>query len=142
MSDSHHPGALAANQLKLADDPWSLERDQRLELEAALAGSQAHWQPRLAALLEPPRLAPTFPAFLLATTPFRHLADGIGQARRPGELDTGTADQLQRFVDRYRDYLLETDAAAPTAAGDLERDVLLAARDRHPVLPAILQPRR
>jgi hypothetical protein len=49
---------------------------------------------------------------------------------------------LQRFVDRYRDYLLETDAAAPTAAGDLERDVLLAARDRHPVLPAILQPRR
>ena len=34
-----------------------------------------------------------------------HLADAIGDATSGHQLDTGAADELQRFVDRYREYL-------------------------------------
>jgi len=61
----------------------------------------------LPALVEPPAPNSNFPAFLLETEPFAPLRRAIGDARTSAELDTATADQLQRFVDRYRDYLLE-----------------------------------
>ncbi|MGE3879117.1 MAG: hypothetical protein AB7I19_08675 [Planctomycetota bacterium] len=86
-------------------DPWSLTAAERRCLRSAFQREQARWLPRVATLVEPPAPAQSFPAFLLETAPFRDLRDGIGQAKKLSELDTATADRLQRFVDRYRDWL-------------------------------------
>jgi hypothetical protein len=86
-------------------DPWSLTLAERRELRRAMASAQAAWLPRIQGLIEPPPIDGTFPAFLLSTPAFADLAQGIGPARRAHELCTATADRLQRFVDRYRDYL-------------------------------------
>jgi hypothetical protein len=86
-------------------DPWSLTLAERRTLRRAMGGAQNAWLPRVARLVEPPPLDASFPAFLLATPAFADLADGIGAARSASDLCTATADRLQRFVDRYRDYL-------------------------------------
>lgn len=96
----------AADLIRLLEfDPWSLTPAERRELRQTLADAQRTWLPRIAALVEPPPLDGTFPAFLLGTPPFVDLATGIGDAIARHQLDTATADRLQRFVDRYRDYL-------------------------------------
>jgi hypothetical protein len=92
-------------QIKLIDDPWSLTHQERLDLRATFAEAQVAWLRQIADLVEPPAIDDAFPAFLLATAPFAHLAHAIGDARNPTDLDTGTADALQRFVDRYRSFL-------------------------------------
>ena len=93
--------------IRLADDPWSLTHAERLGLRESLAAEQARWLTRLGGLIEPPDLDDSFPAYLLGTPPFSHIAASIGPARRRQELDTGTADELQRFVDHYRSFLIE-----------------------------------
>jgi hypothetical protein len=95
----------SALQIKLIDDPWSLTHQERLDLRATLAAAQVAWLRRIEDLVEPPAIDDAFPAFLLATAPFAHLGHAIGDARSPTDLDTGTADALQRFVDRYRSFL-------------------------------------
>ena len=87
------------------DDAWALSSDRRHELARQMQAQQDHWLPRLRNLVEPPAPGPDFPAFLLATRPFAGLRAAIGGAQDLHELDVGTADQLQRFVDVYRDYL-------------------------------------
>ena len=108
----HDPSSLAtldreqtALQIKLADDPWSLTHRERLVLRDSLADAQGHWLPRIEGLVEPPAVDAAFPAFLLETTPFAPLARAIGDTQNRVELDTGTADALQHFVDRYRSFL-------------------------------------
>jgi hypothetical protein len=89
----------------LGFDPWSLTLAERRLLRHVHDREQAAWLPRLGRLVEPPAPGQGFPAFLLATQPFADLRDGIGKAKSMLELDTATADRLQRFVDRYRDWL-------------------------------------
>lgn len=101
-----HPQAIALPpEAKLLDDPWSLTQAERRHLLAARAASQEVWMRVLPALVEPPAPAGGFPAFLLDTQPFARLRQAIGAARTRSELDTATADELQRFVDCYRGYL-------------------------------------
>jgi len=97
--------AIAALIRLLEFDPWSLTHAERRELRRSMTDAQRSWLPRVTALVEPPPLEGSFPAFLLATPAFSDLAVGIGDAASPRDLDTATADRLQRFVDRYRDYL-------------------------------------
>lgn len=98
---------------KLRDDPWALAPQERHGLLAEFADSQETWLRRLPDLVEPPTPDGSFPAFLLDTERFAALRAAIGTARCSAELDTATADELQRFVDCYRDYL----GAAATARG-------------------------
>lgn len=94
---------------RLRYDPWSLSLDERRAIAAALREPQADWQARLPQLVEPPTPTASFPAFLLATERFRDLADAIGSAEHRLELDTSTADALQRFVDLYRNWLTDVE---------------------------------
>jgi len=98
--------AIATLVRLLEFDPWSLTVAERSDLRQAYSAHQRTWLPRLNGLVEPPAIDATFPAFLLGTPTFADLAQGIGNARAPHELDTATADRLQRFVDRYRGYLV------------------------------------
>ena len=98
---------------------WSLPRTERLALAEAQELAQAEWLPRLDALIEPPRLHDSFPAFLLESPAFEGLKQAMGDATHRRELDTATADELQHFVDRYRCYLLQTDDEIETERRDL-----------------------
>lgn len=90
---------------QLEDDPWSLTPAQRVALRDRLSDAQREWLPRLARLVEPPAPDGNFPAFLLTSKRFALLRQAIGSASDRRSLDTATADELQRFVDCYRDYL-------------------------------------
>lgn len=90
---------------KLLHDPFSLDHDERNQLLEQNRGAQSAWLPVLARLVEPPAPDATFPAFLLETEAFTKLRRAIGEAQGAGDLDTATADEVQRFVDCYRDYL-------------------------------------
>lgn len=96
--------------LKLCDNPWALDHSERSQLMAAMAPYQTRWIAGLENLVEPPPIDDSFPAFLLETTPFKTLKSGIGECSHRNELETAVADQLQFFVDRYRSYMLDTDA--------------------------------
>jgi hypothetical protein len=95
----------SALQIKLIHDPWSLTHQERLELRASLAREQVQWLRRIEGLIEPPAIDDAFPAFLLATKPFAHLAHAVSDAGDRSALGTGATDALQRFVDRYRSFL-------------------------------------
>jgi hypothetical protein len=102
---------------RLGDDPWSLTPSERSELAASHWQAQQRWLPKLRRLVEPPAPDDAFPAFLLDLPPHRRLGAEIAAAATPADLDVGTADELQRFVDRYRDYLVGDDVSgAPPAA--------------------------
>ena len=90
---------------RLAHDPWSLLPAERLALRARHEGAQRRWLPRLRRLVEPPLPQDSFPAFLLELPPFARLGHEVAAAADARPLDVGTADELQRFVDRYRDWL-------------------------------------
>ena len=92
----------------VADDPWALSLAERRELARSVASSQERWLRRLRQLVEPPLPDGDFPAFLLDLPPFSRLRREVGDARRPGELTTAAADELQRFADHYRAYLSAT----------------------------------
>lgn len=95
---------------ELAADPWALDGATRRRLAHELAEAQAHWLARLTDLVEPPAPDASFPAFLIEAPQFASLRQAVGDARTARELDTATADQLQRFVDLYRDYLTDHSA--------------------------------
>jgi|RhiMethySRZTD1v2_1073278.scaffolds.fasta_scaffold2871585_2 hypothetical protein len=90
---------------RLLLDPWSLTHPERRRLLERNERAQASWLGTLSRLVEPPIPDAQFPAFLLETPPFARLRAAIGNARAAHQLDTATADELQRFVDRYRGYL-------------------------------------
>jgi hypothetical protein len=94
----------------LLTDPWALTLAERRAWLASHAREQAIWLPRLRRLVEPPLPDESCPAFLLGTPAFAELGRAIGAARRAADLDTATADVLQRFTDLYRNWLQERDA--------------------------------
>ena len=89
---------------RLEDDPWSVPVEERNMLAEAMRAAQDQWLPRINMLIEPPLAAGNFPAWLLETPNFACLREAIGDAQTANELDVAAADQLQRFVDCYRDY--------------------------------------
>ena len=106
----HHPRTTTIDAtedliLRCGYDPSSLTRNERRQLAAAMQAEQDAWLARLSHLTEPPSLETDFPAFLICTPAFDDLRDAIGGATEPSQLDTGTADELQHFVDRYRHFL-------------------------------------
>lgn len=70
---------------------------------------QNHWLGRLTKLTEPPALERDFPAYLLATPHFRDLARRIGDATTRSQMPTAVVDELDWFVDAFRDYLRTAD---------------------------------
>ncbi len=96
------------------EDPWALPLAQRRRMRDGASVAQARWLPILAALVEPPTPSHDFPAFLLATAPFASLRERLGAARARADLDFATLDELQHFVDRYRDYLRVDGDAMPS----------------------------
>lgn len=98
---------------KLQDDPWTLTYRERQEVARAFGCQQAFCNARLRELTEPPAIDDEFPGFLLESPRFAELAALVRGSARPGDLDTGSADALQRFVDHYRNYMVESEAAKP-----------------------------
>lgn len=98
-----HTGPHAANDFP--SDPRLLPLAERQRWARRLDQAQRHWLQRLARLVEPPAPLADFPAFLLETPPFRDLHRRLGDARLLRQLPVATADELQRFVDAYREYL-------------------------------------
>ena len=92
---------------KLAFDPWSIPVEQRQKLMTEQATAQTRWLAVLTDLVEPPAPGPDFPAFLLDSPAFDRLRNAIHGASSTHDLDTATADELQRFVDCYRGYLTD-----------------------------------
>jgi hypothetical protein len=100
-------------------DPRTLSLPERRQWCRRLDGAQRTWQQRLRDLAEV-RPDPGFPAFLLATPPFAGLAARIGCAAARRDLPVGVADELDRFVDAFRDYL-RTSAGEDVFAGPVRR---------------------
>jgi len=92
----------------LPADVRALDLAQRQALRQQFDGAQRAWLPRLTQLVEPPPPAPDFPAFLLETAPFAALRQAIGNARQRAELSTAVREDVQCFVDAFRDYLRTT----------------------------------
>lgn len=97
--------SVAALMDRVLDDPWSLDLEDRLAFVRSMASAQKTWLERLPALVEPPTPTENFPACLLATERYETLRAAVGDARCRTDLDTGTADELQRFVDHFRGWL-------------------------------------
>jgi len=98
-------------------DPRALSLSERQAWAERLRRDNEDWLRRLEQLAEV-RLSRDFPAFLLATPPFTRLAGWLGAASSRGDLGTGIAEELDRFVDAYRDYLRSNhgeDVFAPIA---------------------------
>ncbi|MBK8098491.1 MAG: hypothetical protein IPK26_15385 [Planctomycetes bacterium] len=98
-------------------DPRSVPLAQRRRYADELAAAQAAWLPRLRTLCDTAPPADDFPAFLLATEAFLSLRRRLGAAVCRRALPADVADELDHFVDAYRDYLRtdeREDAFAPT----------------------------
>ncbi len=100
----------------LPADVRTLDLAERQALRQQLDAAQRAWLPRLANLVEPPPPAADFPAFLLDTPPFAPLRAAIGNARSRAELATSVREDVQCFVDAFRDYLRTTQGEDAFAA--------------------------
>jgi hypothetical protein len=90
-------------------DPRAIELAKRRAMRASMQRENDWWLDRLQRLGESPRPEADFPAYLLATPPFRDLARKLAAATRRAELDVAAADELDWFLRAFRDYL-RTDA--------------------------------
>lgn len=90
-------------------DPRALSLDERRAAASRLHAAQTRWLARLQPLIEPPALDSDFPAFLLATEPFADLARRLGSARERAQMPLDVADELDWFVQAFRDYLRTCD---------------------------------
>jgi hypothetical protein len=97
-------------------DPRILNLAERRALAAGMHGAQTRWLARLQPLVEPPALAPDFPAFLLATPPFAELARRLEGITTRAQLAAADADELDWFVRAFRDYLRSCDGEDVFAA--------------------------
>lgn len=90
-------------------DPRAIALPERMRLFGSMPREQAWWLEHLQHLAEPPRPERDFPAFLLATPPFRDLARRLAHPTRRADLPPAVADELDWFLRAFRDYL-RTDA--------------------------------
>ena len=90
-------------------DPRAIGLPERRAALRAMQRDQAWWLDRVQRLAEPPQPEADFPAFLLATPPFRDLAHKLSTATQRQQLPAATADELDWFLRAFRDYL-RTDA--------------------------------
>jgi hypothetical protein len=86
-------------------DPRAITLQARRATAARMAREQNHWLARLQQLTEPPGPDHDFPAFLLATPHFADLARRVGDTTDRTRLPVAVADELDWFVDAFRDYL-------------------------------------
>lgn len=116
----NHSRSSPAAVLGFPADPRSLDLGERAHWMQRLQSAQRAWAARLPDLVEPPAPAADFPAFLLETPAFLQLNRRIGEATAKAQLPVGVADELQHFVDAFRDYMRTLDgeeAFVPTAQG-------------------------
>lgn len=85
-------------------------------MRASLQRENDWWLTRLQGLCESPKPDADFPAYLLATPPFRDLAGKLAAATRRKDLDLAAADELDWFVRAFRDYL-RTEAGEDVFSG-------------------------
>jgi hypothetical protein len=107
----NQPRSTLAAAQSFPTDPRSLTLPERAAWHKRLLPAQRAWAARLPDLVEPPAPGQDFPAFLLETPAFLQLNRRIGEATARAQLPVAVADELQHFVDVYRDYLR-------TAAGE------------------------
>ena len=75
----------------------------------ALTLPQRFWLERLRQLAEGALPEKDFPAWLLATPAFRGLAQHLAQATKRAQLPAPIADEMDRFVEAFSDYLRTCD---------------------------------
>jgi hypothetical protein len=90
-------------------DPRALTLAERRETRRRMRAENEQWLARLEQLADAPKPGADFPAFLLATEPFADLARRLGDATCRRELAAAVADELDWFVDAFRDYLRTVD---------------------------------
>jgi hypothetical protein len=97
-------------------DPRAIGLAERHKMLGGMHREQALWLERLQHLAEPPKPDRDFPAFLLATPPFADLARRLARAAARAQLPPATADELDWFVQAFRDYL-RSDAGEDAFSG-------------------------
>lgn len=90
-------------------DPRAITLQQRRTTRRQMQHEQQTWLERLRQLAEAPLPDDDFPAFLLATPPFQELAQRLGSAANRRQLPPATADELDWFLQAFRDYLRTCD---------------------------------
>jgi hypothetical protein len=90
-------------------DPRAIGLAERHKVLMGMRREQALWLDRLQSLTEAPKPDRDFPAFLLATPPFQDLARRLSRAAARAQLPPATADELDWFVQAFRDYLRTAD---------------------------------
>lgn len=90
-------------------DPRAITLQQRRATRRQMRRTGSSWLGRLRLLAEAPLPDDDFPAFLLATPPFQELAHRLGSATTRPQLPPATADELDWFLQAFRDYLRTCD---------------------------------
>ena len=93
----------------LPTDPRTLTLQQRRINQSLMPREQRFWLERLRQLAEGAPPGSDFPAFLLATAAFRELAQHLAKATKRAQLPATVADEMDRFVEAYGDYLRTCD---------------------------------
>ena len=122
--DGHTPTENPVDTYDFLADPRALRLAHRRKMRASLQRENDWWLERLQSLCESPRPDFDFPAYLLATPPFRDLAGKLATATQRRMLDLATADELDWFVTAFRDYLRTEageDVFSSAHPGNLER---------------------
>jgi len=97
-------------------DPRAICLAHRNEMRASLQRENSWWLTRLTQLCESSKPEADFPAYLLATPPFRDLAHKLALATGRQQLDLATADEFDWFMRAFRDYL-RTEAGEDVFSG-------------------------
>ena len=86
-------------------DPRNLTLAERHAARDEYDLDQAVWMTKLNLLVEQPKPASDFPAFLLATQPFADLAQKLNKVEGRKQLSTDLQDELDWFMRAFADYL-------------------------------------
>lgn len=98
-------------------DPRTLTLAERHAARDQYDRDQIDWLNKLRSLAEPPKPDDDFPAFLLATQPFAHLARKLNKVDKREQMTTDLADEMEWFLRAFADYLRteEGEEIFPTA---------------------------
>ena len=86
-------------------DPRTLTMVERHAARDQYDRDQIDWLAKLRTLAEAPKPDDDFPAFLLATQPFAHLARKLKKTQERHQLSVDLADELDWFLRAFTDYL-------------------------------------